>query len=261
MFKKTIALLLLLVLTLNAEIIETPHFKELKNFTSQDTLLVLDIDDTLLITKQMLGCDEWFTRRVVDLTHAGLPHKAAMAKAIGEWEGIRQLTQMELVEAGTESIIHQLQAQGFKIMGLTTQGLALSTCTIGHLREVDIDLARTAPAEHDHYFLNGLGVLYHKGILFTSGTPKGAALVRLLDHIGYKPSAVVFINDKASHLKDLQSHLEERGIKFIGLRYSYSDARKAAYCHKIAHIQFNHSNFGRILTDAEAAGIFDKKGQ
>lgn len=251
-FLFTFALLLTYSYLLVATIIEAPNFKDLNNYVTPNTLVILDIDDTLLIPTQSLGTDVWFRHRWNQYKVAGESASDALEKALAEWEGIRQLTQVKIVEEGTAAIIKNLQDKQITVMGLTTQGLALATCTIHNLASLDIILAKTAPSKDDYYFMNGEGVLYRQGILFTSGTVKGVALVNYLDHINYRPKRIVFINDKATHLRDVEEVVTGRNIEFIGLRYAYSDERVNAFKPEIADIQWNHSSFNHILTDAEA---------
>lgn len=235
----------------SSEIIETKHFKEILDHTTPDTLIVLDIDDTLLIPIQMLGCDEWFCYRLKQLRQEGLDPSAALERSLAEWEGIRHLTKMEIVEPGTEEVVQTLQTRGLTVMGLTTQGIALATRTVLQLKEHYIDLTKTAPSQQDHFFtIANHGVLYRHGILFTSGQPKGVALFKLCDAVGLTPKRILFINDKGTHLVDVEKTANERGVEFIGLRYAYSDARKAAFSPLIADRQFEP--FRQIMSDEEA---------
>jgi hypothetical protein len=238
---------------LEAKIVETAHFGEIKKHINKDTLVILDIDDTLLIPTQMLGCDEWFVGRLQEREKQGVQKAQGLEETLAEWEAIRHLSKMEIVEAGTEEVVRCMQNEGYTVMGLTTQGLALATRTCLQLKANHIDLLTTAPHKKDECVsVGGHTVLYRNGILFTSGTSKGEALFLLCDKIGYKPKRIVFINDKATHLKDIETVAEKKGVEFIGLRYAYSDARKRAYDPQIANYQFNHSSFAHILTDEEA---------
>ncbi|MES2273784.1 MAG: DUF2608 domain-containing protein, partial [Chlamydiota bacterium] len=158
-----------------------------------------------------------------------------------------------IVEEGTEKIIQELQQSQYCVMGLTTQGLALATRTAQQLKEAGIKLSLTAPSEKDVYlYQQGRGVLYRKGILFTAGTAKGEALFKFLEIIGYMPKRIVFINDKEAHLADVEKTAQKLGVEFLGLRYAYSDRRKALFCPKIAEFQFANSTFSYLLTDEEA---------
>jgi phosphoglycolate phosphatase-like HAD superfamily hydrolase len=251
MIKRCILFCVLYIPFLCGEIIETPHFGNLTKYLKPETLVILDIDDTLLVPVQTLGNDVWFQTRLA-LHKKTLSATDALDKALAEWEAIRHLTQVKIVEEGSEKIVQKLQSRKVPIMGLTTQGLALATRTVRQLRSLNIDLSKTAPSKQDHYFINSHGVLFRDGVLFTAGTPKGKALLKLLEIIGCKPKQIVFVNDKESHLKDMESSVVEAGIPFIGLRYSYSDQRIARYSQEIADIQFAHSSFGHILSDEEA---------
>jgi hypothetical protein len=65
----------------------------------------------------------------------------------------------------------------------------------------------------------------------------------------------VFINDKKTHLKDVEGVVSPKGISFTGLRYSYSDQRVAKFNKDIADIQWNQSTFHHILSDEEAEAL------
>ena len=250
---------------LQAAIFETAHFKEIENYLNPETLVLLDIDDTLLIPSQTLGSDVWFLYQVEQHKANGLNRTDAVEKALAEWEALRHLTKVKIVEEGTQAIINQMQQSKCVVMGLTTQGLALANRTKMQLKDLGIDLAKTCPSHDSFYFGNGspghtclqAGVLYREGILFTSGTKKGTALLKLLDCIHYRPKHILFINDKLTHLKDVETSVEEAGIEFTGLRYSYSDERVNSFNKEIAEIQWKHSRFDRILSDQEAQELLE----
>ncbi len=254
--KKTLTSLCICLASLcsmQAEIIETAHFCDLQKHITKDTLVILDIDDTLLITEQMLGCDEWFMTRLAHWQETGLSKQDSLERSLAEWEAVRHLTRMQIVENGTDSIVGAMQSDGYTVMGLSTQGLALATRTKQQLRDNNIDLSKTSPHKTDECVnVSGHTALYRSGILFTSGCPKGEALFLLLDKIGYTAKRIVFINDKATHLQDVEAVAQEKGVPFIGLRYSYSDAKKKAFDPKIANYQFSNSTFTHILSDQEA---------
>jgi hypothetical protein len=234
------------------KIIECQHFNEIYEHIDKETLIILDIDDTLLIPEQMLGCDEWFLTRLRHHQKHLLPNEA-LEKALAEWEAIRHLSSMMLVEPNTDTIIEDLQNNHYQVMGLTTQGLALATRTSLQLKEQHIDLSRTAPSCEDHYFLiNKHGILFRNGILFTSGQSKASSLKALCQVMNVHPKKIVFVNDKASHLKDVEQYALEANIAFTGLRYGFSDFRKKNFSQDIADYQFSHSSFDKILTDTQA---------
>ena len=88
MKKLTAAIVLALlscVSSVQGKILETAHFHEIVPHITPDTLIILDIDDTLLLPVQMVGCDEWFNLRWKKHEAAGLPKSEALEKALAEW--------------------------------------------------------------------------------------------------------------------------------------------------------------------------------
>lgn len=260
--KKQITLFIALILgisSINAEIVETKHFKEVSTYVTPETLVVVDIDDTLLIPNQMLGCDEWFKYRIEKYKKEGLNSSEALEKTLAESEAVRHLTQMQLVEPGTDKIVQSLQQKGTCIMGLTIQGLALATRTSQQLKAHGLDFSQSAVSKQDQHFLvHGHSMLLRNGILFTSGTSKGEALSILLDKIGFAPKRVILIDDKATNLADVEQMAKKRGVEFIGLRYGFADPKKAAFSPEVTEVQFSNSTFSHILSDEEALALMAK---
>ena len=242
----------LLPFLLQGKILEVQNFKEITSHITKDTLVLLDIDDTLLVPAQMMGSDAWFQHRRRNYEKVGLSSAEALEKALAEWNAVRHITEMEVVEQGTQEIVQKMQGEGYTVMGLTTQGLALATRTSRQLKDIGFNLERTAPSKKGHYLnVHAHGALYREGILFTSGTPKGEAIFALCKIIGYTPKEILFINDKLTHLVDVEDEAVKKGVKYVGLRYAYSDKRKKAFNPEIADYQFKYSTFDHLLSDRE----------
>ncbi len=172
----SICLYVTIICFLDAEIFETKNFKEIIHHIHPKTLVVVDIDDTLLVPVQSLGTDAWFLSRLDHHLQIKKERFLALDRALAEWEAIRHITNVKIVEEGTDEIINEVQKSNM-MMGLTSQGLALTNRTLVQLKSLSIDLSKTAPSTQDCYFINGAnGVLYRQGVLFTAGTPKGEAL-------------------------------------------------------------------------------------
>lgn len=236
-------------------IIETNTFSDLLKYIHPKSLVLLDIDDTLLEPKQTLGSDAWFLWRINFYKKQGVDPKLAFETALMDWVAVQSLTKVKLVEPNTDKIVKQMQDEGFHVMGLTTRGASLATRTAQQLKTLDIDLSRSAPTNEELLFLNPHEVIFKNGALFTAGTHKGQALFKFLDLIQDQLSLdeiedVVFINDKGTHLAQIQQSCAEKGIPFIGLRYGYSDERVNNFSEEIALYQFEQ--FGKIISDEEA---------
>ena len=66
------------------------------------------------------------------------------------------------------------------------------------------------------------------------------------------------MNDKASHLMDIEQEAEKNHVELIGLRYGYSDFRKKSFDSRIANTQLNRLGFTQILSDEEAKVLLKK---
>lgn len=258
-FMRLLALFLILAVSLGfTQIRELEQFEEITHCVDSETLLILDIDDTLIVPAQMLGNGKWFEYRW-DLHEAqGLTHREALEKTLAEWEAIRHLSQMRLVEPEIPNVVSSLQKQAVDLMGVTHQGLALATRTAAQLKELNIDLSLSTLVATDRCIeVDGHTVLFRKGILFTSGKSKGDALFTLFDEIGKTVTRIVAVDDKRVHLEDLEKKAELRGIEFLGFHYRAME-RQDIFLPEIADYQFKHSTFSHILSDEEARALLEE---
>ena len=254
---------LALVANLSSDLIEVKNFEDILEYIQEDSIVLFDIDDTILIPEQMLGCDEWFLHIFQKYQEEGLPFEEAKNRAVHEWRVVRHMTGMELVEETAPEVIKKIQEKNIPVIGFTTQGYYLSDITNKSLNDKGVDFSLTAPHEEDFYFTlmqkeKKHPLLFQNGILFTGGTHKGDSFFEFCNRINYEPKHVIFLNDKASHLQEIEVHAINREVPFTGLRYGYSDAIKARFSPEIAQKQFEHIPYLRILSDSEAQMLIDK---
>lgn len=236
--------------SLQAEIIEASSIHEIRHYLTPDTLILFDIDNTLMEPRQTLGSDQWFQYRKKIHMENGLDKKNALEKALSEWMSVQSVTKVQVVEEGTAELVKELQEEGYTLMGLTTRGLGLSTRTIFQLTSLDIDLKATAPSHEEIFFINNHGVLFRGGILFTAGSHKGMALAKFFHEVGKAPGNILFINDKWANIREVEVICEKYGVPFTGLRYSYTDEKVNNLDQDVAKLQWEA--FGKILSDEEA---------
>lgn len=250
----TIFFILLQTAALQAEIVETQVMVQVFDYLTPESMIVYDIDNTIMEPAQALGSDQWFCHRIQEYKGWGFSYEDALEKALREWTAIQSVTRVKLVEPGIDTIIQQLQTQGYPMIGLTTRGLGISTRTIEQLETIGVDLSKTSPTQEEFHFMNNPhGVLFRGGILFTAGTDKGEAFKKFLSKSGYLPKRVLFINDKESHIKPVEKACHELGIPFIGLRYGFTDLKVKSFPKHISDVQFHF--FGHIMSDEAAEKI------
>ncbi|MCB1112656.1 MAG: DUF2608 domain-containing protein [Chlamydiales bacterium] len=255
--KRLLFAIFLAVSSLQAQIIETMHLEEVREFLTPETLVIFDIDNTLMVPAQDLGTDQWFHHRIYHYIDQGMENRAALEKALGEWMSVQSITKVLEAEPGAAKLVNDLQNEGYTVMGLTSRGLGLSTRTILQLDSLGINLEKTAPTHDEFHFMNTRGVLFREGILFTSGTHKGTAFAKFLDRAHYTPKAVIFINDKHSHIVPVHDMCAQLGIPCIGMRYGYTDAQVAAFDPVLTDLQY--AEFGKIMSNEEARSLLNNK--
>lgn len=253
----SIIFLLLNCIFLNGEIFEVNSIYKLRDFIDEsDSLIIFDIDNTLMETEQTLGSDQWFYFRMNQLLEEGFAQKEALNRALREWISIQNISNVKVVEEGTSEFVEELQKQNYNIIGLTTRGLEMSFTTIVQLQSLNINLKHSAPFKEDLFFKNGnRGIFYHEGILFTMASSKGEALYKFLTLIEKIPSKIIFINDKKQHLEDVERMCIAKNIPFIGLRYNYLDHKIENFDKTIAEIQF--AKYGQCISDDEAINLLN----
>ncbi len=246
-------ILIFYVFPISSVIHELPHFDQINAFIDEETLVILDIDDTLLVPSQMVGCDEWFIKRLQLVSQEKSSYAEALNQVLFEWEGLRSLTEMILVEDSISNVIQSIQKRHIPTICLTTQRFALAPRTLYQLNTHEIDMTKTTPCHEPIFFMTqNLGVLFLDGVLFTNGTHKGKTLFQFCHLAKVQPKKIVFVNDKATHLREIESSCLEHGIPFIGLRYGYSDWRKKSFSYEIAGFQAENLSLTKIISDDEA---------
>jgi hypothetical protein len=261
MFKKiffSFAALLSLPFVLNAKIIETNEIKDILEEIEEDTLVLFDMDDTLTDSSISLGTGAWrqYVRAQIasdyDTKAPGNPHDVMVHAAA-------QNIPVKPVEPDLVPLIESLQEKHVAVFCLTGRGYSMwySTPTEGigqmsvrQLDSIEIDFTdTTVPKQFQSIDPT---ILYH-GVFLTSGTKKGPFLEKLFQETGYRPTKVVFIDDKLEENKSVESTLEKLGIPNVCVWYHRAQANNQEFNPLIASIQLEaFLNDQTILSDKEA---------
>jgi len=220
-------ILIAIFLNLNGRIIEIKNMSELPKYTNEpNTLVIFDIDNTILEPTNELGSDQWFSACVKKEIDSGLNKIEAINKVVPSYIAAQQKAKVKLVEPQTSKIISSLQKQKIPMLALTARGIELSNCTFSQLKSIKVNLSLKSPWKKELTFSDcPFQANYRNGIIFCTQNNKGQILNKFLDMTAFKPSKIVFIDDRKSHLEDVEKELENTKISFIGLRYSYLDEK------------------------------------
>ncbi|MCH9634072.1 MAG: hypothetical protein S4CHLAM7_08100 [Chlamydiae bacterium] len=250
-------ILTFLLSSLQAEILEINNLAEALPYVDEDTLVVLDIDDTLMVPAQMLGGDCWFRFSLKELQELGLSFEEALAKILPEYMLLQHITEVLPAEMETASVVHQFQKKGHKVIGLTTRSTELAYRTIEELKSLDIDLSKVPLFHEETYLSTAFPLCYIEGILFTQLRHKGQALRELCDFLGFGLKKVIFINDKLKYLEQLEDTFSGTDVDYIGFRYGACDHDIEEYDPALANIQKKYYN--ALLSDEDASAILAAK--
>ena len=250
----------LCLLSLNAKIIEVKNFSEINEHIKPDTLIIYDIDNTLIHLAQSLGGDTWFQNHKTMLMNQGFTFEQALDLTLDKWIRVQSVSATSLVENTAPAIISHYQEKGNSTMALTTRGFSMGRQTVRQLHGVNIDFESASLSKMPVSFNNlirftGEPVIFYKGILFTAGSHKGAALFEFLNRINLQPTHILFINDKQQNIEEVEEYCTMHNVPFIGLRYGYLDASVESFNMNITRIQDHF--FGKILSDIEALEVIE----
>lgn len=203
-----------------AEIREIARLNEILPLLESRTLVVFDIDNTLLEASQQLGSVAWADYMVADFERKGISHREAMEIESVLWTAIQPHIAVRPVDPETVQVLNQIHKQKSSILCLTSR----------------------TPQELDHTLsqLNSIGIAFtSENILFcTPHRLKSEALLAFLHQCKLHPDGVIFIDDKYSHVCDVHRGLEEKGIFCMGLRFNGADRQHLEFDPRIAEIQW-----------------------
>lgn len=186
------------------------------------TLLVLDIDDTLLTSKSFFGSDAWY-----------------------EWEktlpeGERVLCKFDVIalnyEAGTQVLTQEdapalVNALTVDRLLLTSRGASYRGGTLRELAHAKYQLPPTLgqPTRGtmwtwtDPVEKRSATVSYDQGVFMTTGANKGRVLLDLLKERGLSYEHIILADDGRKNIDHMQAALAEAGVSYHGLWYTRID--------------------------------------
>ena len=193
------------------------------------TLLVLDIDDTLLTSEGFFGSDSWYEWQKTLPT--GDPGKVPClfdVISLNYEAGIQQATQPD-----GPSLVNGL---GVDKLLLTSRNPLYRGGTLRTLRDAGYALPAPLGGNGDGgvwEFRKAPGaqpvrVAYDQGVFMTSGQDKGLVLLDLLRRLGLRYERVLLVDDGEKNIANMQAALGKAGIDYLGLHYTRVDKQVSA---------------------------------
>ncbi len=195
-----------------------------KKLPPATTLVIFDIDDTLLSTpfisgnsgpRRFFGSDAWFSWQYPMKgkgTHA--------IKCLFDFLAINYETDTQPATPDAASTVKAIA--GDKIL-LTSRSPDYRSGTERELREANILPIKQLTMDPNVFIRrpDGVSMTYFNGIYMTKGADKGEALFALLNHLGIdrKYDTVILADDGWKNIQSMYAAVTGRGIQFHGFLY------------------------------------------
>lgn len=243
--KKLINILLLFLVSISFQLlasdskfIQSDQIEDLLPEITPDTLLLFDVDDTLIIGPRMVGSHEWFDELMESIAKYPVHQQERYASVTIQ---VLQNLTPHVTDSVLPQLIRQLQEQKIRAYAFTARGKngwyhgvvpGIDAATVAQLAKVGISFGATLEqAPFDQH--PGFG----KGIFYSDGDPKGPFLVQVLKSVQFTPDKVVVVDDKKQQVDSVMQALEKEGIPVVGFHYTKISGKKSPYNQKGARLQ------------------------
>ncbi|MBS0622295.1 MAG: DUF2608 domain-containing protein [Verrucomicrobia bacterium] len=236
---------------LSANIVVTSDFMEVLSWVKEDTLVVLDIENTLIRPSHYLGSTSWGWAYVDHLKGQGYTKEQAQEETRALMKEIVQQSDYVPVQPQIPGVVNQLQTLGLEVMGLSNRPPSWGFATTDGLASVGIDLLKTAPVQGTFVMPHREDLQFIEGTLYISDMgDKGEGLIDFLEIVARRPARVLFVDDRLRNVERVHAALVRAGIECVAIHYNGAVEWKRKYDSAIAAIQLKH--FGKILSNQEA---------
>lgn len=260
-----------------SDIQEIDSFKEVKTILENvdpQTLVIFDIDDTLFSPENIYFQTWFFTNEKGKAFHKKVQeyietkenpkeyYKKLVAKEMRDSQNI-------LIEPIISDIIQNLENKKIKTIALTSFNtgsmggdiiLSLPQWRYEKLKNKGIDFSPSFGNQEiifDHFTSKAhRHPMFYKGILLTDAFSKGEILGAFLDRVNWKPSNVIFFDDRLNYLESVEEEMKNRGIPFKGYLYKGAQHLPRKIDKEILDIQLQHlKKHNEFISDEEAREI------
>jgi len=208
--------------------LESKNIADVLTHVDDQTLVIFDVDNTLIEPTQQIGGTAWFGHMLEKFQARGMSEQEAIKQAYVVWIQLQQVIKIKTVETQTASVVKQLHEKNIKTMGLTARGFALAYRTSEQLHSLGIALDANTIHQDDVILDESAGFV--KGTLFLDPAGnKGERLFQFFSKINYEPQKILFIDDMPMFLQSVCDAVVAKNIPFLGLRYGVADDRSLTF--------------------------------
>lgn len=198
----------------------------LENISTPETLVIFDVDNTLVTPGRELGSDAmvvWMARQEIV---RGKSTNDAIQNLFALFSHIHNHIEVYPVEPQTSSVLQSLKEQSINTITLTGRPHFMidrtdeQLKTLGYVFNVPELLGKKQTVSMSYPV--GIG----NGIICGGINDKGSVVDQVFQQIGYSmPQSIIFVDDKKSCVESVGHACSKCGIDYIGIRYGHLDAK------------------------------------
>ncbi|OGV48711.1 MAG: hypothetical protein A3F46_06475 [Legionellales bacterium RIFCSPHIGHO2_12_FULL_42_9] len=179
------------------------------NLDPEETLVAVDLDNTVEWPHLDLGGDAWYHCLLNEAAAHILDEETRKAFVIAIYRSVQCYVRTQPVEPEIVPLIKALQDKGVFLLAVTARDECLKEATVRQLKDIGVKIPL---------------------IIHCDGGDKGHKLKEFMDKEfigkGKKlPSHIVMFDDKEHHLICVADVVESLGISFTGFRYAFLDEK------------------------------------
>jgi hypothetical protein len=242
---------------LSAEIRELDSLDDMMDVVDRETVVLLDLDETLIELPIMLGGKAWrnYARALLEKTYG---EKGSIIHDQISYFLSKNVSYIP-VESKGPAHIKQLQSITQFVFGFTARGKLnwydipasdAEELTYMHLKQAGYDLKSPEESILHSSYANGIFFIYPI-------EDKGEFILELFTQTQWHPSLVIFVDDKMSNIRAVHHALAKLHIPNICFYYRPVDLR--SFDPMLAHIQLEKLVLeGIVLSNQEARAAKEK---
>lgn len=237
-------------------IFETHDISEIRSSIQKGTLVLFDIDDTLMCARTELNSGRWI-EYLWKLANASMPEKINIVHSL-MWH-VSEYVPVMPIDSLTPALISDLQEMEDVVALAFTARFPVFTAsseniTAMQLEKIGVNFSKTDyPKQLDDHHS------FHQGIIFSAGKIKGPHLQDMLQTIDHIPAKVVFVDDKLKQVVSVHQTMEAMGIPCDCYWYRQSELRHTKLDPVLAAIQLEYFLHHQIFINNHEAGTLREK--
>ena len=212
----------------------------LDHIQGKDSLVIFDIDNTLVHTEQEIGSDAWAYWMVQQKLKQGMLPSQAINYMFDLFCYVHDHIEVFPVEEQTVHVLHTLKERDIPTICLTGRPSRMIDRTLEQLKNAGCELNSPERFTKPISFIIKQQVELSQGVICGGIHDKGDVLSMLVDTLSYRlPETVIFIDDKKSCVESIAKTCSDRSAAYTGLRYGFLDDKSSKFDPKKAEEQLS----------------------